>query len=109
MNQQRCTKCNRELKENQIVWLTLDSETGKYHIDKVPEDKSQGAFPFGKDCAANVATIYRSPALVAQWDKDDELHNPKHDWIFKDDGECTCGVNKHHYHCAVDGKITQVG
>ena len=29
--------------------------------------------------------------------------------IFKDDGECTCGVWKHHWHCEQCGKVTQVG
>jgi len=29
--------------------------------------------------------------------------------IFKDDGECSCGVRKHHYHCPKCGKITQIG
>ena len=28
---------------------------------------------------------------------------------FKDDGECSCGVEKHHYHCTACGKLTQIG
>jgi hypothetical protein len=28
---------------------------------------------------------------------------------FRDDGECNCGVHKHHYHCVGCGKITQIG
>jgi len=31
------------------------------------------------------------------------------DTIFKDDGECTCGVQKHHYHCPKCLKIQQIG
>jgi hypothetical protein len=29
--------------------------------------------------------------------------------IYKADGECMCGVVKHHYHCPDCGKITQIG
>ena len=29
--------------------------------------------------------------------------------IFKNDGECTCGINKHHYHCSSCGCLTQIG
>ena len=28
---------------------------------------------------------------------------------FFDDGECNCGVHKHHWHCENCGKITQIG
>jgi hypothetical protein len=29
--------------------------------------------------------------------------------IFKDDGDCYCGIIKHHYHCTKCGFVTQVG
>ena len=29
--------------------------------------------------------------------------------IFMPDKTCSCGVEKHHYHCAVCGRIMQVG
>jgi len=29
--------------------------------------------------------------------------------VFFDDGECSCGTVKHHYHCKFCGKITQIG
>ena len=53
-----CERCHVELDPKKIIWLELDSTTGLYHDhtnDPVPEDKSQGMFPFGTDCAA--ATI----------------------------------------------------
>ena len=31
------------------------------------------------------------------------------EWIFLDDGECECGIHKHHYHCSRCGKVLQVG
>lgn len=29
--------------------------------------------------------------------------------VFFDDGVCTCGVSKHHYHCKLCGRLTQIG
>jgi len=29
--------------------------------------------------------------------------------IYIGDGQCDCGVHKHHYHCTSCGKITQIG
>jgi hypothetical protein len=34
---------------------------------------------------------------------------PVEETIFKDDGECKCGINKHHYHCVKCGKVNQIG
>jgi len=31
------------------------------------------------------------------------------EWIFRDDGACACGINKHHYHCPHCGGVKQVG
>lgn len=48
-----CERCGKLL--DNVIWLELDMETGKYHEDGfVAEDKSQGCFPFGPDCAAAV-------------------------------------------------------
>ena len=48
-----------------------------------------------------------------------ELGPLTHDWcdcgydgdeiVFRDDGECLCGIHKHHYHCAQCGGLTQIG
>ena len=50
---QYCTRCERELNDETIVWLELDTNTGRYHDpSQFPEDGlSQGAFPFGTACA----------------------------------------------------------
>jgi hypothetical protein len=50
----RCTCCERLLK-GQVRWLEKDQRTWTYH-DRggVPEDKSQGWFPFGPGCAATI-------------------------------------------------------
>lgn len=29
--------------------------------------------------------------------------------VFRDDGDCTCGIHRHHYHCAQCGGLTQIG
>ena len=46
-----CERCGkRHLSE--AVWLELDSRTGRYHRPgEVPPDRSQGGFPFGRQCA----------------------------------------------------------
>ena len=47
----RCTRCNEWLR-NKVRMLELDQRDGSYHDrGDVPEDKSQGWFPFGIACA----------------------------------------------------------
>jgi len=48
------------LKTNKAVWLELSTKTSKYYLkDVVPEQDSQGYFPFGITCAKKAAlTIY---------------------------------------------------
>lgn len=49
--ERRCTCCDRPLR-GRIRYLELDQRTGSYHdLKDVPEEQSQGWFPFGKDCA----------------------------------------------------------
>jgi hypothetical protein len=49
-----CTCCGAALKAK-IAWLELDQRTDTYHdLGGVPEDKSQGWFPFGMTCARNL-------------------------------------------------------
>lgn len=48
----RCTRCAKPLAPDKIVWLELDQRTDTYHDRRdVPENKSQGWFPFGAACA----------------------------------------------------------
>lgn len=52
MDQQHCERCGEALKEGRIVWLELNSHTGRYaKADSVPPEQSQGHFPFGATCA----------------------------------------------------------
>jgi hypothetical protein len=48
-----CTKCEAELDESRIVWLELNNWENTYHANEgeVPQEQSQGWFPFGSDCA----------------------------------------------------------
>ncbi len=46
-----CTCCERPLKAK-VAWLELDQRTNTYHdFGGVPDDRSQGWFPFGMTCA----------------------------------------------------------
>jgi len=47
-----CTCCKRDLTGGAVRMLELDQRTDSYHdFQDVPEDKSQGWFPFGLTCA----------------------------------------------------------
>ncbi len=49
---ERCTRCGKPLAPNKVVLLELDQRSNTYHdLRDVPDDKSQGWFPFGADCA----------------------------------------------------------
>ena len=50
----RCTRCNEKLHSRRIKWLELSTKTGCYtdpEIVLLPEEESQGCFPFGLVCA----------------------------------------------------------
>lgn len=50
-----CERCKTRLDPRKIVWLELDQTTGEYIDHELPEGhESQGAFPFGKDCAIKI-------------------------------------------------------
>lgn len=47
-----CTCCERDLTGHAVRMLELDQRTQTYHdFQDVPEDRSQGWFPFGLTCA----------------------------------------------------------
>jgi len=47
-----CEKCGAVLLPGREVWLELDSTTGKWWPEgAVPDERSQGCFAFGADCA----------------------------------------------------------
>ena len=53
-----CTCCEKKLNPEKTVWLELDQRTNTYHDNgDVPEEKSQGWFPFGKKCAQNIKIL----------------------------------------------------
>jgi len=46
-----CTRCGKAI-SGRVAWLELDRRDNTYHDrEDVPEDQSQGWFPFGVDCA----------------------------------------------------------
>jgi len=48
-----CQCCGRILNDRTMVWLELNCRTGRYVANGVflPDEESQGFFPFGKACA----------------------------------------------------------
>ena len=52
-NNVHCTSCGRSLNGRVVVWLEFDQRTNTYHaLENIPQELSQGWFPFGADCAA---------------------------------------------------------
>lgn len=49
---------------------------------------------------------HRGPALSSEWCQ----CGPKETFgCYPEDGQCTCGLFKHHVHCGTCGKVSQVG
>lgn len=46
----KCTHCEAVLK-GRVVYLELDQRTGTYTNRNIPDEFSQGAFPFGVQCS----------------------------------------------------------
>lgn len=56
-----CTCCERPLEGRAIRMLELDQRTDTYHdFRDVPDNKSQGWFPFGLKCAAKKIAAARA-------------------------------------------------
>lgn len=52
----------------------------------------------------------KATVLIKRWcDCECTIEESWEEEIFKDDGECKCGVIQHHYHCQKCGGLTQVG
>lgn len=58
----RCERCGETLKENRIVWLELSNTDNRYYLEIPYGHKSQGGFPFGRDCAQSELTGPQSSA-----------------------------------------------
>jgi hypothetical protein len=58
----RCERCNELLDPEKAVWLELDVRENKYTDMPIPEEDSQGGFPFGKACAKKA--LGQSPFMV---------------------------------------------
>jgi hypothetical protein len=59
----QCDCCGRTIKPGRVVWLELDHRVGGYHdYENVPEQMSQGWFPFGPACAARLLRESRERA-----------------------------------------------
>ena len=54
-----CELCEQKLNKGRIVWLELNLYTHTWHANEgeVPEDESQGWFPFGAACARKVLKV----------------------------------------------------
>ena len=58
----QCQNCGAELNPNNAVWLDLNIEDGNYYFYALPDDISQGAFVFGKDCAKKIGKWWNKEA-----------------------------------------------
>lgn len=51
---EQCECCGRELNPAKTTYLHLNSSTGRYGVEDLPDIHSQGWFPFGWACARKV-------------------------------------------------------
>lgn len=62
----KCTKCGKELKEKQVIYL-LKHKNGKYYFElhsaPVPADDIVSREPFGKTCAFEIGYLYERKVL----------------------------------------------
>lgn len=65
----RCERCSEFLHPDREVWLEYDRRTCTYTDQGIPEQHSQGGFPFGRACARQALREH----LLAQEDKK-EVH-----------------------------------
>lgn len=64
-----CTACCRPLR-GKIAWLEFDQRIDAYHdFGDVPDDKSQGWFPFGLTCARKA--VARASRVLAKAPRND--------------------------------------
>jgi len=57
MKNNKCEKCGKPLNDKDVIWLELSLTSGHYYNEIPLGHESQGAFPFGKDCAKQVTQI----------------------------------------------------
>lgn len=70
-----CEECGARLDIRKAVWLTFDQRTGNYTDQDVPDEYSQGAFPFGRDCAKK---LLQSSAIAIEYPaRPERLLRPK--------------------------------
>jgi hypothetical protein len=61
-----CTCCERDLSGHAVRMLELDQRTDTYHdFGGVPENRSQGWFPFGLTCARKKIAEHEAAAKSA--------------------------------------------
>ena len=67
------------------------------------QKRHQGSYPMALENKVK-GRITLSP----EWDHD-VTHDPMDDVMYVPDNMCSCGIQKHHYHCAKCGKVSQIG
>lgn len=51
-----CNECGQPIDPDRAVWLEMDRDRARYYkIGTVPDNRSQGCFEFGPDCARKVS------------------------------------------------------
>jgi hypothetical protein len=64
-----------------------------------------------KDAKGNVDKVILSAILVVQTSLSSDWCSCGHEVFhsYPQDGECSCGIYKHHVHCATCGCVSQIG
>lgn len=102
MNGERVTFTMKTLENGE--WKSEEITLSEEASARVREVQRQGQIADDEARARG----FNADGLCGAWCK--ERHeSPEQEFVsFADDGRCSCGVNKHHYHCE-HGYISQVG
>lgn len=102
------------------MYQIIDIKTGKPLVTEEFGKINYEQFKFQSIADAIATAINQVPGfkvkvakkirLSSKWgDKNCIGCNTMEGALFFDDGLCRCGVNKHHYHCGICGRLIQIG
>jgi hypothetical protein len=116
----------RNAKQNSILSLEFRTDTGAawgrvFYVlpPKFMSRAKQSGFIRVEIPEGAFQVVEVSPETIAEIEANGPMNQWDHLWCkceqsdvpvdFRDDFECDCGVDKHHYHCTICGGIWQIG
>ena len=60
-----CQKCGKEVDPKKAIWLEWDLRTAGPTLEKIPEQHSQGSFPYGPECGPKIKRLLKAGKKVS--------------------------------------------